>query len=221
VTTPPVIYSAPAGTRWQNTTGAIAYQFRASLVNTCARCLPYHGKIAAWWPIPIHFKCQCDQTAIMPGDAAPIASEPLTVVIDSLPQRERQRVLGKSVSQLLDAGLITLAAVATASRIRPAGEVIAKAKLTDEQLKAAGVRRVKDQGKGSDEERDREYEAQLGRDLVSVIEAHAALVQSLSAGLAAGAGAGIPLVAELLRREIEAWRRPEPKKQTNPQGTTQ
>ena len=208
MTTAPVIYTAPAGTRWLNCTGALAYQFVCALTNTCPRCLPYHLRIAAWWPLGLHPRCQCDQLPIEPGQEAPLVSRSLDQIVHSLPAHEQLRVLGKTTMLLIGAGIVGIDQVVTKNRTRPPGEVIARAKLSDEQLKAAGVRRVPDPGRGSEQARERANQDRLARDLLPALEAHEALAAAIGAGLGAGAGAALGFSAEELGRGIAEWKRP-------------
>jgi hypothetical protein len=201
------IYTAPAGSLWVNDTGAVAHQLLASLVNTCPRCILYHLKIAAWWPIPLHPNCRCAQLTIMPGETAPFVSQPLIDVVKNLPHQERDRVLGKSLNALVAAGLIPIGAVVLADRIKHVGEAIHHAKLTDAQLETAGVRRVK-----WDESSSLASAEDQRRELAAAMAAHTSLAGMITAGIAGAVAGGIHAAARRLdaadvKRRLEEWKK--------------
>jgi len=134
-----IIYDGEPGTRWTNDTGKIQYQFVAALINTCGTCLQYHMKIGAWWPIPIHYGCRCEQRAIKPEDKAPHDFINYRELLAKMPRKEQAAAIGASNYRLLKAGVVEWKDVVTPSRVRDFREVVAKKKLSVATMEKAGV----------------------------------------------------------------------------------
>jgi hypothetical protein len=122
-------------------------------------------------------------------------------------------VLGKTTVALITAGLVKIADVVTRHRIRPPGEVIAKAKLTDAQLKAVKVHRVPDAGTGTDAEREAAHVQELSQQLADAAAAQEELVKTLTIAGRAGAGLAAGGLIGALTAAVAAWR-PEQEKDT-------
>ena len=127
------IISGEPATRWTNDTGKVQYQFIAALINTCGVCLQYHLKIGAWWPIPIHYGCRCEQRAIKPDAQAPHEFVDYRALLDKMPPAEQAAAIGASNYKLLKAGVVKWEDIVTPSRVRDLREVVAKKKLTIER----------------------------------------------------------------------------------------
>jgi len=134
-----VIIDGEPGTTWTNDTEKIQYQFVAALINTCGVCLQYHLKIGAWWPIPIHYGCRCEQRAIKPEAQAPHPFVDYRELLAKMPPAEQAAAIGASNYKLLKAGVVDWKDIVTPSRVRDLREVVAKKKLTIDQMERAGV----------------------------------------------------------------------------------
>ena len=135
-----VIINGDPGTTWTNDTEKVRYQFIASLNNTCGLCLQYHLKISAAWPIPIHYGCRCIQRAIKPGQTAQHPFCDYRELLDKMPQAEKRAAIGASNYKLLQSGLATWEDIVTPSRVRDFREVVAKKRLTVDQMVKHGVK---------------------------------------------------------------------------------
>jgi hypothetical protein len=134
-----VIIDGEPGTTWTNDTEKVRYQFVCALINTCGTCLQYHMKIGAWWPIPIHHGCRCHQLMIKPGADAPHEFVDYRELLDKMPPAEQAAAIGASNYKLLKAGVVKWEDIVTRSRVRDLREVVAKKKLTVEEMTKAGV----------------------------------------------------------------------------------
>lgn len=135
-----VIINGDPGTTWTNDTEKARYQFIAALQNTCGFCLQYHLKISAAWPIPMHYGCRCIQRAIKPGQDAPHPFCDYRELLDKMPQSEKAAAIGASNYKLLKSGLATWDDIVTPSRVRDFREVVAKKRLTVDQMVKHGVK---------------------------------------------------------------------------------
>jgi hypothetical protein len=133
------VIAGEPGTAWVNTTSRVAYQFRCSFQNSCARCIQYAGQISdVYWPVPLHRGCQCEVLLVLPGHAAhPFVDYAAEVA--RLGPVERRRVMGKSSYALVQSGAVEWTDVVTPTRIRPFAEVVERAGLTERDLTRAGV----------------------------------------------------------------------------------
>jgi hypothetical protein len=133
------VITGEPGTAWVNKTSRVAYQFRCSFQNSCARCIQYAGQISdVYWPVPLHRGCQCEVLLVLPGHAAaPFVDYAAEVA--RLGPVERRRVMGKSSYALVQSGAVEWTDVVTRTRIRPFAEVVERAGLSERELVRAGV----------------------------------------------------------------------------------
>jgi hypothetical protein len=200
-----------AGTTWSNDTGVVVYQFLAALRHTCGRCLQHHTRIAPWWGIPLHPRCQCAQLPIAPGAAAPFAFVNFRTVFASLDASDKKEAVGASVYQLVKAGLVALDRVVLADRVRDLWEVVAMAKLDEEDMIRAGVqasvaREAVENAHASEELHAERQERRRIAEAAGAAMAQAAVANAISAGhgvafVAVPAVHGIALAAA-----AESWR---------------
>jgi hypothetical protein len=195
-----IIYDGEPGTRWTNDTGKVQYQFIAALINTCGVCLQYHRKIGAWWPIPIHYGCRCEQELIEPEAQAPHDFVDYRELLDKMPKSEQAAAIGASNYKLLKAGVVKWEDIVTPSRVRDLREVVAKKRLTVDQMAKAGVgRRWAEEAHASVntpehqlvEQKRREILEKLRNAGLSQEKIVEALSQKLAERVAIGAGEGI------------------------------
>lgn len=215
------IIRGEAGTRWTNETEFMAYQFAASMQNTCGTCLQYHLAISSFWPIPIHFGCRCVQLPIPPGAQAPFPFVDYRAMLAKMEPHQQAIAIGASNWKLLKAGVATWADIVTAYRVRDLAEVVSLLKLSVKQLLAARVRpadatRAVGMAGMTEEEhaerRRREQDEVLAapmKSLSALILAMSAAKPAIVAGTAAAAVVGgvVPSHAEDLARAIAGWRR--------------
>ena len=135
-----VIISGDPGTRWENNTEKVQYQFIAALINTCGLCLQYHLKISSMWPIPLHFGCRCIQRLVKPGQTAPHDFVDYRELLDKMPQSEKRAAIGASNYKLLQSGRVKWEDIVTPSRVRDFREIVANKRLTVKQLTDSGVK---------------------------------------------------------------------------------
>jgi hypothetical protein len=135
-----VIISGDPGTRWENDTEKVQYQFIAALINTCGVCLQYHLKISGAWPIPLHYGCRCIQRLIKPGQTAPHDFVDYRELLENMPQSEKRAAIGASNYKLLQSGAVKWDDIVTPSRVRDFREVVANKRLTVKQLTDSGVK---------------------------------------------------------------------------------
>ena len=135
------IISGEPGTVWRNDTDRVAYQFTAALINTCGVCLQYHLKIARNWPIPIHYNCRCIQTLIKPGQEAREPFVDYRKLLDAMAPEQQAAAIGASNYRLLKSGLASWEDIVSPNRVRDFREVVAKKKLTVDQMVRHGVSR--------------------------------------------------------------------------------
>ena len=137
---PIIIWSGPPGTVHTNDTAVVQYQFFCSLHNTCGECLQYHQAIKRGpWAIPLHYGCNCRQSAIPPGQQA---SEPFVdfrQILDQMPHDQQVAAIGASNYKLLDKGVVQWKDIVTPSRVRSLREVVAIKQLTVAEMTAVGV----------------------------------------------------------------------------------
>ncbi len=135
------IISGDAGTTWTNTTEKVYRQFRCSFINTCGFCLQYHLKIATAWPIPLHFECRCRQDKISPGEKAPNPFADYRQILDNMSPADQAAAIGASNYRLLKSGLAKWDDIVTPNRVRDFREVVARKRLTVDQMVQHGVKR--------------------------------------------------------------------------------
>jgi hypothetical protein len=215
-----VIISGDPGTRWTNDTPRVKYQFIAALNNTCGVCLQYHLKISTAWPIPIHYGCRCIQRAIKPGGQALHDFCDYRKLLDGMSEAEKTAAIGKSNYRLLKSGLATWDDIVTPSRVRDFREVVAKKKLTVDQMVKHGVNRYEaEKAYGAVHTAEHEAAAahrkQLLKNLVGAGLSQQQVVNEIASRLAArvtiGEGPAGSSSAAALAAMISAWR---PRRQT-------
>lgn len=121
--------SGEAGSTWTNDTGKARWQYHVNWHNSCGVCAQNDGLIGAYWPIPIHRRCACSQSIILPG----AVSAPFTdfgETIAKLPPAQQRRVVGKGNYALIESGAVEWDDVVTVGRVRTLTEVIARENLT-------------------------------------------------------------------------------------------
>jgi hypothetical protein len=136
-----VIISGEAGETWTNDTDRVRYQFIAALNNTCGVCLQYHLKISAAWPIPIHYNCRCIQRQIKPGAKAPQPFCDYRKLLDAMSPADQAAAIGASNYRLLKSGLAKWDDIVTPNRVRDFREVVARNRLTVDQMVKHGVKK--------------------------------------------------------------------------------
>lgn len=135
---PRVIWNGNPGEVWQNTSDKAKYQFICNFSNSCGTCIQYHLAISNWWPIPIHRRCRCRQLLILPsGSAQPF--ENFRDILDDLPAKQKTEAIGASNYKLLQSGLVKWDDIVTPTRVRDLQEVVARRKLTVDQMTSVGV----------------------------------------------------------------------------------
>ncbi len=134
------IISGDPGTTWTNDTGKARYQFICLMINTCGFCLQYHLKISQSWGIPLHFECHCMQRMIKPEQQAPYPFCDYRELLDKMPPDQQRAAIGASSYKLLKSGLATWEDIVTPSRVRDFREVVAKKRLTVDQMVKHGVK---------------------------------------------------------------------------------
>ena len=137
---PKVILNGEEGKEWKNKTAKAAYQFFCTLDHTCGTCLQYHHAISnSLWPIPLHRGCNCHQTAIAPGEVAEPWVDMRALLRDMTPANKRAAV-GASNFKLLESGKAKWDDVVTGARVRTLREVVARNKLSVEEMKRVGIK---------------------------------------------------------------------------------
>jgi hypothetical protein len=133
------VIAGEPGESWVNRGPRVAYQFRCSFANSCARCIQDAGKISdVYWPVPYHRGCACESTLVLPGHAAAPFVD-YAVEVARLGPVERRRVMGKASYALVESGAVKWTDVVTRTRIRPFAEVVERAGLSERDLVRAGV----------------------------------------------------------------------------------
>jgi hypothetical protein len=126
------------GKVWTNTTRRVLYQLKVSFANSCARCIQYANAVGPWWPVPFHPGCNCRNVPVPPGtEAEPFLDFQREMAM--LPPSQQAIAMGRNNWRLIESGKVAWSDVVTRSRIRPLHEVIQRSKLTDKQLRNAGV----------------------------------------------------------------------------------
>ena len=135
-----VEFNGEPGTVWTNQTEKVQYQLIVNWHNSCGLCIQYDHAIGPLWPTPFHHGCRCRQRIIFPGKSA----EPFVdfrAKIDQLDKTQRARVIGVASLRLVESGTVQWADVVGKNRIRTLQEVVAREKLSVEQMVKAGVQR--------------------------------------------------------------------------------
>lgn len=134
------IWGTP-GETWVNNTGDIYYQLKVNWKNTCGRCAQYDGAVRQGsWALPFHRHCNCSQTPILPGQAAPNPFTDFKATIESLDPEQQKKVVGASNWKLIESGEVAWEDVVTPFRVRDLSEVVALNKLSLDDLEAAGIK---------------------------------------------------------------------------------
>jgi hypothetical protein len=137
---PPQVFSGAPGDRWRNDTGRILYQYHCSFDRSCARCIQYAGRVGAYWPIPLHYGCNCTQSAVPPGRTARPFID-YRAEMAKLTESQQQHAMGVSNWRLVESGTVKWTDVVTRTEIRPLEAVVANNRLTLDDLTKAGVKR--------------------------------------------------------------------------------
>lgn len=126
------------GSRYTNTTGKVLYQLIVTFDNSCGVCIQFANKVGDSWPIPFHRGCRCTQRPIYPGQT----SEPFLDFreeIRRLDPAQQNRVMGSANYRLVESGVVKYEDVVTERRVRNLREVVARQKLTVDQMVRSGV----------------------------------------------------------------------------------
>lgn len=126
------------GSRYTNTTGKVLYQLIVQFDYSCGVCISYANKVGDSWPIPFHRGCRCTQRPIYPGQT----SEPFLDFRDEIRKldvAQQNRVMGAANYRLVESGVVKYEDVVTERRVRNLREVVARQKLTVDQMTRAGV----------------------------------------------------------------------------------
>lgn len=135
---PPFAIVGEPGTTWTNRTDKIYFQAVCKFQNSCAVCISLAGQIARFWPYPIHFGCLCRSVPIMPGaESKPFIDYQQAVA--ELDPSQQAAAMGRSNWTMVSAGLVKWDDVVTRSRVRDFREVVARNKLTVEDMVRVGV----------------------------------------------------------------------------------
>lgn len=213
-----ITINGAAGTIWTNDTGAIVFQFLAALRHTCGRCLKHHTRIAPWWGIPLHLRCQCEQIPIAPGAAAAFPFVNFQSLFDGLHAADKREAVGASCYRLIETGLVKLDQVVLADRVRDLWEVVALAGLDEAELVKAGVqqgvaREAVENAHMSLEEHEARQERARIAEAAGAALAQAAVVSAIRGAGGAGLVAGPGMHGIALAAAAESWR-PERKRTT-------
>lgn len=133
-----LIIGGNPGSRYTNTTGKVLYQLIVQFDSSCGVCVQYANKVGDSWPIPFHRGCRCTQRPIYPGQT----SEPFLDFreeIRKLDIAQQNRVMGAANYRLVESGVVKYEDVVTERRVRNLREVVARQKLTVDQMTRAGV----------------------------------------------------------------------------------
>lgn len=133
-----IIWPGKPGATFQNTTDKILYQLICSWINTCGTCAQYHLAVAKWWP-KFHHGCNCESRPIYPN-AKSAPYEDWREIIAGLPPDQQDKVVGKSVKQLIDAGVVTWSDVVTSNRVKLLREIVSIKQLSISDMTGAGVK---------------------------------------------------------------------------------
>jgi hypothetical protein len=132
------IISGEPGERWFNDKGVVYWQLFTSLVNVCGACLAKHGQISPYWASPFHRGCQCRVKPVAPGQY----SEPFVnfrELLQGMDESQHDAAVGRANWKLIQAGLVKWSDVVTDYRVRSLHEVVAREKITVQQMVKAGV----------------------------------------------------------------------------------
>lgn len=142
-------FGGTPGTAWKNDTAKVSWQFRCSFKNSCGLCCQFANRVGNYWPIPMHFGCNCLQEAVRPGaTAAPFVD--FMEEIAALDEAQQARVIGRSNWALVRSGAVKWEDVVTRSRVRDFRDVVAMKNLTAADLIKSGVsRREADRAHGA------------------------------------------------------------------------
>jgi hypothetical protein len=182
------------GTVFSNATGLVLHQFVASLHGTCGTCLQYHTRIAAWWGIPMHPHCQCDQVPVLPGAAAPMEFASYRAIFRAMDEADKRIAIGASNYRLMATGLADWTDIVAPDRVRDFWEVVAIKRLSVALLIAAGFKRflataavrTADQ---SEEWHAARQERARADSIAAALQAQAGVLAGISVGVPAGPAA--------------------------------
>jgi len=133
--------SGEPGETWTNDTGKIWNQAHVNFRNSCGVCISIAGKVARYWPFPLHFGCLCQNIPIAPGaESSPFID--FQERLAELGPDQQAVAVGASNWQAIQSGLVKWDDVVTRARVRDFREVVARQKLTVPELVKAGVQKV-------------------------------------------------------------------------------
>lgn len=135
---PPFAIVGEPGTTWTNRTDKIYFQAYCKFQNSCAVCIGVAGQIARFWPFPFHFGCLCRSVPIMPGAESKPFIDYQEAVAELAPSQQAA-AMGTSNWAMVNSGLVKWDDVVTRSRVRDFREVVARNKLSIEDLVRSGV----------------------------------------------------------------------------------
>jgi hypothetical protein len=133
----PAISGEP-GDRWRNESAKVMWQLIVAWHNSCARCIQYDHQISAWFGIPFHFGCNCEQIPIAPDfEAEPFVD--FREKIQGLDPKQRARVMGVSNLAMVESGKLDWKDVVSRSRILDLHEVVDRFGFSVSDLTKAGI----------------------------------------------------------------------------------
>lgn len=133
-----LVIGGQPGTRYTNTTGKVLYQLIVTFDNSCGVCISFANKVGDSFPLPFHRGCRCTQRPIYPGQTC----EPFVDFreeIRKLDIAQQNRVMGAANYRLVESGVVKYEDVVTDRRVRNLREVVARQKLSVDQMVKAGV----------------------------------------------------------------------------------
>lgn len=135
--------------RWTNDTGEYRWQRRVRFVNSCARCISYHGVIHKGdIPLPqLHANCACVDIPLPPGAESTGYPEVEDIWRD-LPAEQKRAAVGKNFARLVDKGVLDFddALVRAGSRGNSYRVKTLTEALADKNIKAGDAARYLDKG---------------------------------------------------------------------------
>lgn len=127
------------GTVWTNDSTKVWWQLQVQFRNSCGLCIQYANAIAPYFPLPFHPGCNCVQRPVRPGQSAKPFVD-FQEIVRNLPPSQQTAAVGKSNWRLIEQGVIAWEDVVTPGRIRTFREVVARERLSANDLKNAGIR---------------------------------------------------------------------------------
>lgn len=161
------------------------WQFRCQFNRSCARCIQLANLIGPYWPIPIHYKCVCQNVPVAPGQLADPFLD-FQEEVRGLDPAQQAVVMGRSNWALVESGAVRWEDVVTRARIRTFREVVARERLSVEALVRAGVKPGPARQAVESTATDAQTQAEAGRRIMAEILAQHGLSTREIAGAVGG-----------------------------------